>query len=437
MLVAVLDWAVAHPPLDQADRCRVRIARPGGDDAIEPLNAEGVLEVSAVAVAELGAALGLSTDSARRLVAEVLELSYRLPAVWERVLDGRVPIWQARRIAASTQPLATLAARYVDRHLGAAVGRVSIAQVERLVTEAVARYDLALKVEQIGREVDRRRFDVDLDLVSLDGQVPVHGLVDLPDAIALDAALAHAATELAALGSTDSLDARRARGLGDMAREHLELWGQEAPSGRVVVDTDDWTVTPVDTPARVAGTARSGGTRVPRRQLVLHVHLSAATIQGGVGTAAGPFGRVDNGNDPVTAETIRRWCGDASTKLTVLPVLDLAEHIHHAGYEVPTRLREQIIARDVTCAFPGCQVPARRCDLDHIVPYDHERPERGGQTETSNLAPLCRRHHRLKTTGRIGYRMVRPGVFEWWFPEGTRVVRGPLGVEACPAPPEP
>ena len=48
------------------------------------------------------------------------------------------------------------------------------------------------------------------------------------------------------------------------------------------------------------------------------------------------------------------------------------------------------------CRFPSCRQPAWRCDLDHRTAYDHEHPERGGETSSTNLDPLCRRHHLMK-----------------------------------------
>ena len=61
-------------------------------------------------------------------------------------------------------------------------------------------------------------------------------------------------------------------------------------------------------------------------------------------------------------------------------------------------MREQVILRDSHCVFPGCRRDSRTCDLDHITPYlpieDGGPP---GQTRASNLAPLCRTHHRIKT----------------------------------------
>ncbi|WP_338886611.1 HNH endonuclease signature motif containing protein [Rhodococcus sovatensis] len=50
-----------------------------------------------------------------------------------------------------------------------------------------------------------------------------------------------------------------------------------------------------------------------------------------------------------------------------------------------------------TCTFPGCSVPAARCDIDHIVAFDHNDPVAGGWTIQSNLQPLCHYHHQAKT----------------------------------------
>lgn len=53
-----------------------------------------------------------------------------------------------------------------------------------------------------------------------------------------------------------------------------------------------------------------------------------------------------------------------------------------------------------TCTFPGCTVASRKCELDHQVPFDHDDPEHGGWTIASNLHPLCKKHHDLKTRNR-------------------------------------
>lgn len=66
-----------------------------------------------------------------------------------------------------------------------------------------------------------------------------------------------------------------------------------------------------------------------------------------------------------------------------------------AGYRrasrtVPAAIRRAVVLRDGGCAFPGCSVPARWCDIHHIVHWvDH------GPTSLENCVVLCGRHHRL------------------------------------------
>ena len=127
----------------------------------------------------------------------------------------------------------------------------------------------------------------------------------------------------------------------------------------------------------------------------------------------------------LSVEQIRAWCGRPDVAVAVNPVIDLRERLECLGYEPTEKIREHVIVRDGTCVFPWCGRNARRCDLDHIVPYDHDHPDQGGPTSTDNLAALCRRHHRLKTHGRWRYEMTDPGVFIWTSPLGIHVPARP------------
>ena len=115
----------------------------------------------------------------------------------------------------------------------------------------------------------------------------------------------------------------------------------------------------------------------------------------------GPTGRMENGQRLVLLDQIKSWCADTRTEVTIKPVIDLNAHLTAQGYEVPDRIREQVQLRDRTCVFPRCTRPARGCDVDHVIPYDHDAEAEGrpqpGPTRTDNLACLCRFHHRLKT----------------------------------------
>ncbi|QOR70630.1 DUF222 domain-containing protein [Ruania alkalisoli] len=76
-------------------------------------------------------------------------------------------------------------------------------------------------------------------------------------------------------------------------------------------------------------------------------------------------------------------------------------------------VRDAILERDLTCRFPGCLVPAWRCQIDHIVPFDPALAA-WAQTVDSNLHALCRRHHQAKTERAFEVeRDARTGITTW------------------------
>lgn len=96
-------------------------------------------------------------------------------------------------------------------------------------------------------------------------------------------------------------------------------------------------------------------------------------------------------------------------------------------YKPSAALRRLVVARDGTCRFPGCQVSANRCDLDHVKSFDHNDPLRGGLTREDNLIALCRHHHRDKTHNDTNYRLMPDGTTEIVFANGTRGTSVPDG----------
>lgn len=105
------------------------------------------------------------------------------------------------------------------------------------------------------------------------------------------------------------------------------------------------------------------------------------------------------------AEAIR---GGAAIKDLWLPGTEPETH-----YRPSAKLAAFVRARDMFCRFPGCGVPAERCDIDHVVPWPY------GPTHASNLNCKCRTHHLAKTFG-DGWRDVQ-------FPDGTVVWTTPSG----------
>jgi 5-methylcytosine-specific restriction endonuclease McrA len=153
--------------------------------------------------------------------------------------------------------------------------------------------------------------------------------------------------------------------------------------------------------------------------VVLHVHLSETAITGTrAGSGSVELARVENKRRTLTADQIRTWCANPDAEVVVKPVIDLNEHIHVEGYEVPDRLREQVTLHDHTCVFPWCHRSARKLDADHVIPYAE-----GGTTSSDNIAPLCRRHHRLKTHSAWRYTTLELGSFLWSSPHGYQFLR--------------
>ena len=90
------------------------------------------------------------------------------------------------------------------------------------------------------------------------------------------------------------------------------------------------------------------------------------------------------------------------------------------AYRPPPRLREFVIARDVTCRNPACRQPAWRADLDHTHPYDQD-----GRTCDCNLGGACRSDHQLKQHPRWKLEQTTPGHFTWTTPAGRTYTTGP------------
>ena len=194
---------------------------------------EGTPEVGEFCAHELAVALHISTDSGSSLIAEALELAYRLPRVWARVKAGDLPPWRARRIADRTICLPPEGADYVDRHVAPFAHRMGIGQVDRLVEEALVRFDPEKAEARRLAAADNRHVTLYTDQTDFDGTAHLDADLDLADALDLDAALSERAARLADLGCEDSLDVRRAHALGELARgtdPTLPLPGREACS---------------------------------------------------------------------------------------------------------------------------------------------------------------------------------------------------------------
>src|SRR5690349_10858137 len=221
LLVKAVEWAHAHTVTDLDDAATWWAT--GGVDTGIPIAGDGCPLVSEFAVAELATALGMTPGSGRNLVAQALELAYRLPRLWRRVQNGDLAPWRARRIAEETQTLTPEAAGWVDAQVAPFAHRTGLAQTQRLVETAIARFMPEFAAERRERASEQRYFTIDHDQVSFAGTTRIHGELDLADALDLEDAVAAGAAQLAALGSEDTLDVRRAAAVGMLARGEQPL----------------------------------------------------------------------------------------------------------------------------------------------------------------------------------------------------------------------
>src|SRR3954449_6792769 len=273
VLASAVAWAHLHQ-VDDLDLAATVLVEHGKDTGI-PIAGDGAPLVSQFAVAEFAAALGLTAGAGRTLVGHALELAHRLPKTWARVQDGTLAPWRARRIAEETLCLSAEAAAYVDRMVAPFAHRTGLAQTQRLVEDAIARFMPEFAAERRDRASEQRYFTIDHDQVSFAGTSRVHGELDLADALDLEDAVRAGAEQLKALGNEESLNVRRSLAVGMLARR------QEAFELGVV--STDRSHARCSTPENGGVVSRLAGpcASTPGRDVVLYVHLSEEVLRNG------------------------------------------------------------------------------------------------------------------------------------------------------------
>ena len=384
LLVKACEWADFHPALE--------------DDMVA-FPDEHVPAVHFDCTATFALNIGLSDAAGANLIHEALQLRHRLPRTWSRVLAGEVSAWRARRIAQRTMYQPADVIRYVDLRIAPIAHKIGVITLDRVIEETKMRlHPIETEQAQIDR-LERREVWLDPNM-SHEGVAHMEIRADFLDLFAFDKTVAEIAGILGDLGNTADLDVRRSLAIGVLAdpQQAAEL---------------------------LAGDADALKKPSKRKHVQLVVHITGDTTTGN-----NPIGRLDsNGGMPILEQQIRSWCGRPDTGITILPVVDLAENIAVTQYEVPDRIKTQIQHRDLTCVFPHCTRPAVRSDNDHIEPGDPN-----GQTETFNIAALCRRHHRVKTHGGWSYQRVGPRSYLWTNQHGHQYLRDHEGTTAIERP---
>jgi len=318
---------------------------------------------------------------------------HRLPRLWERLTDGTLEAWRARRIAQLVLGAPDDVCDHLDTTLAGVAHQVGPTTLDRLLDEAMLRlHPEEREIAQL-EALDRRHATLHEESINDSGVAEMTLRGDWKDLHDFDAALSDVAAAIARADEAaghhaDTLDVRRARAVGvlaDPASATALLAGHPAPK--------------------------------PRKQLVVVVHLSEEALRG-----VDPVVRCETSRRAVLDQQVRDWCGRSDTHLTVQPVIDLTDHARTDAYEIRDRFASRLDLLHPTCVFPWCTRPSRRCDHDHRVPH-----ARGGDSCDCNIAPLCRHHHRLKTHAGWRYTLLEPLRFLWSDPYGQQFLTDPGG----------
>lgn len=364
------------------------------EDDVEKVN--WVIDSYSGLAAEVAAAQGVSQRRAKAQVELAIALRERLPAVAAVYATGAVDRRLIATVVARTDLVedpARLTA--IDAKIAAKVAgwaRYSGPQQQKRVDEIIARTDPA-GVRAPRPAVEKRRVDID---PGPPGVTDIWARARAADAAAFDAAL-NVLADGVCRGDPRTKAQRRADAIGALAmgRPLACQCGQD------------------NCPAIEVTAAPVNG------KFVIHVIADRAGLAGDPRALA-----LLSDHGLIPGEQIAQLvAGGATVKRVKIPPAQA-----EPGYRPSTALADFVRCRDLTCRFPGCNVPAVDCDIDHTVPWP------AGPTHPSNLKLLCRFHHLLKTfhSGWSDFQLP-DGAVVWATPSGNTYITTPDGAHWFPA----
>ncbi|WP_210481762.1 HNH endonuclease signature motif containing protein [Naasia sp. SYSU D00948] len=344
--------------------------------------------------AEVAGLLQVHERTAEPMLDLARELVHRFPATLEELHRAAFTERHARIVAEEGAGVPDeLAAEYERRVLPYARTLVPsrLRAMAATIRAQLCPEDL---VERHRQAVTERRTAIE---AAPDGMAWYGALMEASDAIGAAAAVHGIARTLLVDGETRTLQQIEA----DVVRDLLT----DAGGVTLPVSAGD---EPQSTP---------GAQRGLRPEVALHVPVLTA-----MGRSDSPA--VLEGYGPIDAVTARRMAGCATGFLRILtdPETGAVLSVGRESYRVPSDLKRHLRIRDGVCRFVGCTRPARYCDIDHTVAWVED-----GETVTSNLAHLCRGHHRLKhgSRWRLSQSPGGDGILTWTSPTGRTYTSSP------------
>jgi hypothetical protein len=327
----------------------------------------GAAEAAAV---EIRAALRMTRRATDSELSFALELRERIPRVWDALARGDIDVRRAKVLARHTSHLTVATARGVVDQIITDAPHLTTGQLAEHVKELAIEANPAEAEDRYHHTVDQRR---------VVAQPTVAGAADLaiydapPDRVAAAMRrINHLARSHRRQGETRTMDQLRA----DVALDLLMGQGKDSEAG-------------------------------PGRRGVVDLTVDLATLAG-LTESPGDL----RGFGPVIAEVARRVADQSPDAEWRFTVGDSASGQPIGGGLIrrrpEARDRRLVEARDRTCVFPGCRMPASVCDIDHITPHAE-----GGPTAPFNNAAACEHDHRVRHRHGWTYRRLPDGDYVW------------------------
>jgi len=392
--------------------------------------------------------MGVSVHVASRRVSQAIDQLTRTPAVVDAMACGDL---DEQRAAAVTEGTEFLSPESADAVVGLVAPRwagVTVGPLRQLLARAAAIVDPEAVAAHADDERSRRGLT---RRTGSNGTDAWRGEFLVEQSRAAWAAVTELARRKVRDGSAPTLEVARADALMELVLDHSDvsvvLHATRAATGDAPATTTDTDTACGDTADGLCGDdtggargdtggARDdtadglmevGGLGVPGTTFVprawVEAHLGSGD-RGDTATAAGDGDDAANSTsrprelvcDPDTGALLS---GDVPASLASGRTRRTPEGAPET-YRVPAAMVRLVRLRDGGCRFPGCSVPARQGDLDHVRPWPT------GPTSVTNLIALCRHHHRSKQRPGWTVRLHPDGRVTWHDPTGHESTTWPV-----------
>ncbi|MCL3837097.1 HNH endonuclease signature motif containing protein [Aeromicrobium duanguangcaii] len=318
---------------------------------------------------EIAQTLHVTENRVWAIVSDARTVRDRAPRVWIAFRDGSLNAARVSQIAATIDRLTTTASvEALDASVVGYATTHTLGELRSWLKRLRARLEPAAVQAEASRAVETRRVDISHND---DGTSWLSALLHTPVAIAVGERLRRAAKALPKIDPDTGDRDRRTRD-----QKQADLVGH-------------WLTSCTGTETQI--------------RAEIAIAIDAADL---IGLTDGP-GITRDDEHALPPEWVRELAASETTlfrRLVLDPVGNVLD-TSALGYQPPGALRAALHWRDGTCRVAGCRAPASETDLDHELAYD-----RGGGTTAANLRCLCRKHHNMKSHGRLPEKYIAPPV---------------------------